>query len=303
MRQRAMIAMAIANDPDVLIMPTSRPPCSTSPSRPRCSRCSSASDRDQVRHPPDHPRPRRGGGRGRPDLVMYAGRPVELARSTTSTTDPRHPYTLGLLAALPRMDCREAAADADRGSPPSLAPSSPPAARSARAARSPSSRAVCPPVRAPSSSPGSPAGPRRLPFHRGDWPASRPTPCGASSSRERRRGERGQRATVLEVPRAWLRALPGRRRLHARPGRYGPRGRRDELHRRSRRDPRARRRVRLRQVHHRCWVLRPASRPPPVRCQFLGRDVASLTAARTAPAAPATCRSSFRTRMPLSTPV
>ena len=54
-------------------------------------------------------------------VVMYAGRVVEQAtRRRSSSTQPQHPYTWGLLGSLPRLD-----ADVERlvqisGQPPSL---------------------------------------------------------------------------------------------------------------------------------------------------------------------------------------
>ena len=69
---------------------------------------------------PDHPRPRRGRRRRRPgagDVRRPAGRARRA--STRSSTSPRHPYTRGLLASLPRLDRRrddEPAATASRGS-------------------------------------------------------------------------------------------------------------------------------------------------------------------------------------------
>ncbi len=54
-------------------------------------------------------------------LVMYGGRPVEIALVNDLYEHPQHPYTVGLLRALPRMDAQEP----DRlvsikGSPPDL---------------------------------------------------------------------------------------------------------------------------------------------------------------------------------------
>lgn len=58
--------------------------------------------------------------------VMYAGRFVELAPAATLFADPRHPYTRGLLAALPRLDgARNGPLAAIPGAPPRL--SDPPA--------------------------------------------------------------------------------------------------------------------------------------------------------------------------------
>ena len=64
---------------------------------------------DQGRHRrgdhAHHPRPRRGRRHGRPDArdVRRQGR-RDRARSTTSSTRPRMPYTLGLLGSIPRVD-------------------------------------------------------------------------------------------------------------------------------------------------------------------------------------------------------
>ena len=41
-------------------------------------------------------------------MVMYAGKQVEMADIDTIFYNPHHPYTLGLLASLPRLDEREA---------------------------------------------------------------------------------------------------------------------------------------------------------------------------------------------------
>ena len=54
-------------------------------------------------------------------LVMYAGRAVERADADTLFYQPRHPYTWGLLASMPRMDrAREQRLRPIRGNPPSL---------------------------------------------------------------------------------------------------------------------------------------------------------------------------------------
>jgi ABC-type dipeptide/oligopeptide/nickel transport system ATPase component len=52
-------------------------------------------------------------------LVMYGGRPVEIALVNDLYERPRHPYTLGLLGALPRMDAQESERLVSiKGSPP-----------------------------------------------------------------------------------------------------------------------------------------------------------------------------------------
>ena len=54
-------------------------------------------------------------------LVMYAGREVELADVDQLFYNPRHPYTRGLLASLPRVDgTRLARLNRIKGQPPSL---------------------------------------------------------------------------------------------------------------------------------------------------------------------------------------
>jgi oligopeptide/dipeptide ABC transporter ATP-binding protein len=54
--------------------------------------------------------------------VMYAGRIVELGPTETILADPAHPYTIGLLRSLPRLDRpRQAALTPIEGSPPDLA--------------------------------------------------------------------------------------------------------------------------------------------------------------------------------------
>ena len=54
--------------------------------------------------------------------VMYAGRLVELGPTETLLSDPAHPYTIGLLRSLPRLDRpRQAALTPIEGSPPDLA--------------------------------------------------------------------------------------------------------------------------------------------------------------------------------------
>jgi oligopeptide transport system ATP-binding protein len=53
-------------------------------------------------------------------IVMYAGYIVEEADVHTLYEDPRHPYTLALLAALPRVDARRERLKAIPGAPPNL---------------------------------------------------------------------------------------------------------------------------------------------------------------------------------------
>ncbi|GAA2875242.1 hypothetical protein GCM10020220_076000 [Nonomuraea rubra] len=117
MRQRAMIAMAIANDPDLLI----------------CDEPTTALDvtiQAQVLEVLKTAQQETGAGivmithdlgviAGMADrvLVMYAGRPVEQGPVDDIYYRPRMPYTMGLLASIPRIDGEEGALGADRGQP------------------------------------------------------------------------------------------------------------------------------------------------------------------------------------------
>jgi oligopeptide transport system ATP-binding protein len=54
-------------------------------------------------------------------VVMYAGKVVETASTDEIFSNPRHPYTLGLLASVPRLDeARPAQLKAIEGAPPDL---------------------------------------------------------------------------------------------------------------------------------------------------------------------------------------
>ncbi len=53
-------------------------------------------------------------------VVMYAGQVVESSTATDVFARPRHPYTAGLLASLPRLDIEGERLDAIAGSPPNL---------------------------------------------------------------------------------------------------------------------------------------------------------------------------------------
>ncbi|MEE8120955.1 MAG: ABC transporter ATP-binding protein, partial [Anaerolineales bacterium] len=54
-------------------------------------------------------------------LVMYGGMPIETARVDDLYERPQHPYTLGLLGALPRLDSRESKRLVSiKGTPPDL---------------------------------------------------------------------------------------------------------------------------------------------------------------------------------------
>jgi len=54
-------------------------------------------------------------------LVMYGGRPVEVASTSALYENPQHPYTLGLLGALPCLDSKESTRLVSiKGAPPDL---------------------------------------------------------------------------------------------------------------------------------------------------------------------------------------
>ncbi|MEU6997370.1 ABC transporter ATP-binding protein [Nonomuraea sp. NPDC046570] len=121
MRQRAMIAMAIANDPDVLI----------------CDEPTTALDvtiQAQVLEVLKTAQRETGAGivmithdlgvvAGLADrvLVMYAGKPVEQGTVEEIYYRPRQPYTMGLLASIPRLDRESERLIPIEGNPPSPA--------------------------------------------------------------------------------------------------------------------------------------------------------------------------------------
>jgi oligopeptide/dipeptide ABC transporter ATP-binding protein len=121
MRQRAMIAMTIANEPEVLIAdePTTALDVTIQAQvlevferiqdRTKSSIILITHDLGVVAGVADRV------------LVMYAGREVELAGVDELFYNPRHPYARGLLASLPRVDGRrDARLNRIAGQPPSL---------------------------------------------------------------------------------------------------------------------------------------------------------------------------------------
>ncbi|WP_380279439.1 dipeptide ABC transporter ATP-binding protein [Kitasatospora purpeofusca] len=106
MRQRAMIAMAVANDPDVLLAdePTTALDVTIQAQVLdvlRTARRETGAALVLVSHD-------LGVIAGMADrvAVMYAGRVVETAGVDELFAAPRHPYTLGLVGAVPRLDGR-----------------------------------------------------------------------------------------------------------------------------------------------------------------------------------------------------
>jgi len=120
MRQRAMVAMAMANEPELLIAdePTT---------------ALDVTVQAQILEMLQHLRARLGIGlilithdlgvvAGMADTVavMYAGRIVERGGVDDVFADSHHPYTRGLLAALPKLDAGDAPLVGIEGRPPSL---------------------------------------------------------------------------------------------------------------------------------------------------------------------------------------
>jgi oligopeptide/dipeptide ABC transporter ATP-binding protein len=120
MRQRAMIAMAIANRPKVLIAdePTTALDVTIqaqvlevlqeAKQRTQAATILITHDLGLVAEMADRV------------VVMYAGRVVETGDVHTIFHAPRHPYTLGLLASLPRLNEDVARLATISGQPPSL---------------------------------------------------------------------------------------------------------------------------------------------------------------------------------------
>jgi oligopeptide/dipeptide ABC transporter ATP-binding protein len=122
MRQRAMIAMALANDPGLLIAdePTTALDVTLQAQvlevlervqeRTKSSIMLITHDLGVVAGIADR------------IAVMYAGRHIETGAVNEIFASPRHPYTLGLLASLPRLDRRTRGSKLYRikGQPPSL---------------------------------------------------------------------------------------------------------------------------------------------------------------------------------------
>jgi oligopeptide/dipeptide ABC transporter ATP-binding protein len=121
MRQRAMIAMAIANDPDLIIAdePTTALDVTiqaqvlqllrTAQERTGAATILITHDLGVVAELADRV------------VVMYAGRVAETAGVRELFAEPRHPYTMGLLTSLPRMDVETDRLDPIPGNPPNLA--------------------------------------------------------------------------------------------------------------------------------------------------------------------------------------
>jgi peptide/nickel transport system ATP-binding protein len=122
MRQRVMIAMAIANDPDVIIAdePTTALDVTIQAQILdvlETARRETGAAIVMITHD-------LGVVAGLADrvMVMYAGRPVEIGTTDEIYYSPRMPYTMGLLGSIPRIDERGGSSLTPiEGNPPSLA--------------------------------------------------------------------------------------------------------------------------------------------------------------------------------------
>jgi oligopeptide/dipeptide ABC transporter ATP-binding protein len=120
MRQRAMIAMAIANDPTILIAdePTTALDVTIQAQIVEVMRAAQEQthaatilithDLGLIAELADRV------------VVMYAGRVVELSDVYTIFNSPRHPYTIGLMSSLARLDADQEWLRPIPGQPPSL---------------------------------------------------------------------------------------------------------------------------------------------------------------------------------------
>ena len=120
MRQRAMIAMAIANEPSVLIAdePTTALDVTIqaqilevlkkAQDETRAATILITHDLGLIAELADRV------------IVMYAGKVVELGDVATIFSNPRHPYTIGLMDSLPKLTAEEEWLRPIPGQPPSL---------------------------------------------------------------------------------------------------------------------------------------------------------------------------------------
>ena len=142
MRQRAMIAMAIANDPSVLVAdePTTALDVTiqaqivevlkAAQRETQAATVLITHDMGLIAELADRV------------VVMYAGRVVELGDVFSIFRSPRHPYTVGLMSSLARLDADKEWLQPIPGQPPSLITPPPGCAFHPRCAQS-QGRAIC----------------------------------------------------------------------------------------------------------------------------------------------------------------
>nr|WP_025273537.1 ABC transporter ATP-binding protein [Haloglycomyces albus] len=121
MRQRVVIAIAMANNPDVIIADEPTTALDVTVQAQVMEALERA--RDEVNAALVLITHDLGVIAGHTDdvLVMYAGRPVEKGTVDQIFYEPRMPYTLGLIGSMPRMDrSRETRLTPVRGTPPSM---------------------------------------------------------------------------------------------------------------------------------------------------------------------------------------
>ena len=109
MRQRAMIAMALACEPKILIADEPTTALDVTIRRRSSTCCALVSGRDTALIMITHDLGVVAGICERVE-VMYAGTFVESGAAEQIFGQPRHPYTLGLLESVPRLDSRRSAA-------------------------------------------------------------------------------------------------------------------------------------------------------------------------------------------------
>jgi peptide/nickel transport system ATP-binding protein len=120
MRQRAMIAMAIINNPDIIVADE---PTTALDVTVQAQILETLNDvKDSVNAAVVLITHDLGvvAGMANRVLVMYAGRPVERAPVDEIYTSPRMPYTAGLLGSIPALDSAGSRLQAIPGAPPSL---------------------------------------------------------------------------------------------------------------------------------------------------------------------------------------
>ncbi len=120
MRQRAMIAMAIINEPEIIFADEPTTALDVTVQAQILETLVEVKDRVNaavvlITHDLGVV-----ANMANKVLVMYAGRAVETAEVHDLYTHPRHPYTAGLLGSIPSMDARTGRLTPIRGTPPSL---------------------------------------------------------------------------------------------------------------------------------------------------------------------------------------